>query len=380
MATSVRLDRVDFASVIATERTEWTFAEITDRRGGTALVEIGGKASEPTAVSLLAEAVKTLSGRAVDDESRVPSVLGLDASRMRADLSLASAVSALRSAVVQLQASHEGVGLARTLWGAALKSVVLYANVNRSLFATQRSPNDFAHAAERAVRRGFETVKCAPFDEVMASSSTEEVLAAMETGIRRVAAVREAVGSDVQVMVDCHSRFTAGTAVIAAERLAPLGVGWFEEPLDPANDVDGLQRVAEAVTMPVAGGEMGYGRDFFSGLLDKSAVSVVMPDVMYCGGVAEAYEVGLTARRVGRQVSLHCPSGPVSLLASAHVTAGIPVALPLEHAVDEVPWRAEMLVPPERVDEGRLWLPEGPGLGATLDWSAVDRHGRRWRG
>ena len=130
--------------------------------------------------------------------------------------------------------------------------------------------------------------------------------------------------------------------------------------------------------MPVAGGESGYGRDFFDSLLDAQAVSVIMPDIKHCGGVAEAVRAGRSARQRGGALSLHSPSGPISLLASAHVTAAVPGALPLEHAVDEVDWRADLISPAERIEAGRLLLPPGPGLGAALDWKTVDRYGRIW--
>jgi len=75
---------------------------------------------------------------------------------------------------------------------------------------------------------------------------------------------------------------------------------------------------------------------------------------------------------------MHCPSGPVSLLASAHATAAFGPRLPLEHAVYEVDWRAEVLEPAERVAGGALILPDGPGLGARLNKRLVEERGRRW--
>ena len=130
--------------------------------------------------------------------------------------------------------------------------------------------------------------------------------------------------------------------------------------------------------MPIAGGESGYGEEFFAGLIEGGAVSIIMPDVKYCGGVAEAFKAGTAALRAGQSVSLHSPSGPVSSLAGAHVTAATPGAMQLEYAVHEASWRAELLVPTERVAEGRMSLPGGPGLGATLNVATVLRHGRRW--
>ena len=77
-------------------------------------------------------------------------------------------------------------------------------------------------------------------------------------------------------------------------------------------------------------------------------------------------------------MSLHSPSGPVSLLASGHVTAAMTGAMPLEHAVYEADWRADLLTPLERVEDGRLYIPAGLGLGAELSWDLLRRVGRVW--
>ena len=104
-----------------------------------------------------------------------------------------------------------------------------------------------------------------------------------------------------------------------------------------------------------------------------------MPDTKHCGGVSEAGSACREAVPAGAGFSLHCPSGPVSLLASGHVTAAVEGAMPLEHAVHEVDWRSELLDPPERVEGGRLWPPEGPGLGARLKDDLVNRFAWRWK-
>ena len=197
-------------------------------------------------------------------------------------------------------------------------------------------------------------------------------------GLERVRAVRRAIGAGARVLVDCHSRFSKEAAPAVARELATLDVGWFEEPVQPTSASADLAAIAGAAPVPVAGGESGYGVEFFDSLLDQRAVAVVMPDIKYCGGVAEAARAGRSAVGRGGGVSLHSPSGPVSLLASAHVTAAVDGAMPLEHAVHEVDWRADLIEPAERIEGGRLLLPSSAGLGAALNPALTRRHGRIW--
>ena len=373
-ADPIRLDRVEFGSVVVTPRTEWTFACIRDSAGASADVEI--TAGDPTedVVRMVAEAVDSLRGATIAGEADVPRLLGLGERLLRRDFAMATAVSALRTGVSIIQSLHDGVSLTEALGGEPQTSVPLYANINRGLFGTPRVPADFAGAAERAVREGFGAVKCAPFDEMRPGDGVGRA----RPGIGRVAAVRDAVGPAVTLLVDCHSRFDTEPAVIVAEELAGLVVGWFEEPVQPLEDPAGMARIAARVPMDVAGGEKGYGEGLFAGLVDRAAVRVIMPDVKHCGGVAVAARSGRAAIGAGGGVSLHSPSGPVSLLASGHVTASMPGALPLEHAVYEADWRANLLSPPERVENGRLHFTGSPGLGAELRWDLLRQLGRVW--
>ena len=371
----VVLDRVELTSVRASAFTEWVHAEIFDAEGAGALVELspGPDAVERVAASI-AEIVDLLSGERVVEDAGVAAVVPADVAALPPRHPTRTAVSTVRTAVTMLQALKSGAGLTEMLGGASLDSVELYANINRALLGGVRTPSGFAREAERAVRRGFRTVKCAPFDEVSPTGPAESA----RPGIDRVAAVRDAVGPDVDVLVDCHSRFDAAVAPGVADELARLDVGWFEEPVEPTSAPDVLAGIAAAVDVPVAGGESGYGADFFDDLVRRGAVSVIMPDIKFCGGVTEARRAGVAAAARGAGFSLHSPSGPVSLLASGHVTASVDGAMALEHAVNEAPWRAELLDPPELIESGRLRLPRGV-LAPALDQAVVSRYGRRWK-
>ena len=226
---------------------------------------------------------------------------------------------------------------------------------------------------------GFHAVKCAPFDEVVPGDDSGGAVRQARFGIQRVAAVRDAVGADVTLMVDCHGRFDVESAVVVGRgdwrSLALTGSRSRYGPTSIRRTRRELRRVCQ---MTLAGGEMGYGEEVFADLIEGKAVEVIMPDVMFCGGAAVAARSGKAAIVNGGGVSLHSPSGPVSLLTGGHVTASIPGAMALEHAVHEAEWRAELLIPEERVEGGRLHLPCSAGLGAELDWEFLRRVGRVW--
>ena len=380
MGDSVKVERVQFAEVKASEATTWTFVEVYDGEGTVATAEITCGANTAEAVRLTVELAGHLKGREIVGEGDVEGMLGLAVSDMQANMALATAVSGLRSAVSELRARRRGVTLTEELGGEPQESVLLYANINRHLLTRDRSPASFGRAAEYAVSQGFGIVKCAPFDGVGPPSTREEILGVAGAGIERVAAVRSAVGPDVTVLVDCHSRFERHTAGLVAEQLAKSNIGWFEEPVEPTRDAEELAEIAQEVSMITAGGESGYGRELFRTIVECGALNVVMPDVKYCGGLAEARASGIAAMDAGGDVSLHSPSGPVSLIGGGHATAAMPGAIHLEHAVYEADWRAELVTPHERVEGGRLWMPEGAGLGAALNETVVERYGRYWDG
>ena len=147
-----------------------------------------------------------------------------------------------------------GVPIHRLLGGAVRDRIRLYANINRAV--TDRSPAGFARAAATAVAEGFTAVKLAPFDGVHWSQRDRaEARPALARGIERVAAVRDAIGPDVELMVDCHERFNREMAVRVARELARLDVVWFEDPTEPTDDLSGLAGIRAAIDLPLITGE-----------------------------------------------------------------------------------------------------------------------------
>lgn len=367
-----------FASVVVTADSTWTFAVVSDGEGNSTTVETTAGDASRAVAGTLTDLVSELRDEDIGDEADVEGLLELSQVDLRRDNVLGTAVSGLRTAVAQLGAMRAGVGLTEFLGGESMESVPLYANINRSLFATDRTPADFYRVVERAAKAGFTAFKCAPFDEVRPPSTPGTILEEAAPGLARVAAVRDAIGPDATLLVDCHSRFERDTAPLIVDELHKLNVGWFEEPVQPTEDAEVLAEIARWAPMPVAGGESGYGVEFFDEILDSEAVSVIMPDLKHCGGVGEAVRCGRSAIGKGHGFSIHSPAGPISLLASGYATAATNGAMRLEHAVYEADWRADLVLPTERVEDGRLWFPGGVGLGATLNWDIVQRFGRVW--
>lgn len=374
----VCLELAHFSSIEVTPRTTWVFAEIYDNHGASQVVEITSRSNAKQVSTYIRDMIDNVKGVKISHDSDLENLLGLDPQKIRSEVQLTIALSAIRTATVCLQSQYNSSNLTELLSGTRRNQVPLYANINRSLLGQNRTVMDFAKAAERAVENGFSTIKCAPFDEVTPGMKLENIIKHSSKGIDRVKAVRAVIGDSIGLLVDCHSRFTLNTAPLICEQLNKLNVDWFEEPVSPTENPSQLTQIAKQVNIPVAGGENGYGSRFFSGLVKKKVVDIVMPDIKFCGGASEAYASGLSVTQVGGRISLHNPSGPISQLISAHVTASIPHSMHLEHPVHETEWRKDVMSPPEEIKDGLFWIPEGTGIGASLNEKMIDEKGIRW--
>ena len=183
------------------------------------------------------------------------------------------------------------------------------------------------------------------------------------TDIERVSRVREALGRDIELLVDVNQAWPESVAIQAGRLLEPLDIFWLEEPVYYA-DLEGCARVAEALDMRVATGETSYGSAAMKQHLDARAADVLMPDLQRMGGITEYLNAAILCAAYHQPVSSH-----LFTEASAHVLAAQPHALMLEH----MEWWEELFEHPLVVEEGQVVLPGGPGLGLTLSEQAVAR-------
>jgi len=360
--TAITLDKV-----AVTKRGNWQFVRVHTDEGLVGLGEASQGGNDAAVAYVLEQQIApALAGHnPLDVEPFFQRFQALGAHR-----SGATALSAVEQALWDLAGQVHGQPVWRLLGGRLRPRVWVYANINRSTW--DRSPDSFADNARQAVARGFRAVKLAAFDDVP-RLDTPQAYATIQLGIDRVLAVREAVGPEVHVLLDCHSHFNAAWAIRVARELEPARLFWYEDPV-PRSDLDGLARVHATIEQPVATGETLFGREGFWELLTRRALDVAMPDVKHCGGIAELRRIAAMAETAHVQVAPHNPSGPVAMAATVHAVAALPNFSILEYAFGEVPWRETLIAPAETIVDGYYAVPDTPGLGVRLDDATVAAH------
>lgn len=355
-------------------KTNWTFVAAHARDGRIGLGEASLNGMEPIVREAVRMQAQPLIGMDVSSARESIEVLP----RSPGGLAWSAATSAIEQALTDLLAQERDVPLHCILGEMKREQVPVYANINRATI--DRSPPGCADSARTAVRQGFRAVKIAPFDNVMPRTcATDAGRAATAMGVQRVQAIRDAVGKDVDVMVDCHWRFDAATATRVLIELADMGVTWFECPVSEQPGwwpvLKRLRKLANDRGVRLAGAETQVGIASFRPLFEEGLFDAVMPDVKYVGGYREMLRVAQLARQFGTAFSPHNPSGPVCNFASLHAAAVAPEVDRLEVQLGEsvLFFDAVHGVGP-RLDDGRFAVPMEPGLGLKLDADVLAQH------
>jgi len=368
----MKIARIEPVVVHVNHRGDWVFVLVHTDEGLVGMGEASHSGNDALLLGVLQQWGATLTGEdPLAIEQLRQRLRRLDAGRVGH-----TALSAIEQALWDLMGQALGVPI-RTLFGGALRDRLrLYANINRHVM--DRSPEGFARAAHQTVVEGFTAVKLAPFDELRGYNHVRTgPRAAWQPGVARVRAVREAVGEEVELAVDCHGRMEASEAIQVAEALADCRLLWYEEPV-PHTQLDELARVTARAPMPTASAESVFGIEEFRPFLTRPIVDVIMPDVKHDGGLLETKLIAGAAAMTQVLVAPHNPAGPVATAATAQVISTASSFLILEYAWGEADWRADLLDPPERIEQGHLLLPDGPGLGHRLNPEVVERHRAEW--
>jgi len=263
------------------------------------------------------------------------------------------------------------------LWGGPVRDYVrLYSHLGGGKMEDfyQTTPGDasrFADLALKTVEDGFTAFKTMAVPETMPLEGLRPVKYAEAC----VQAMRDAVGDDIDIMVDCHARPSPRMGHLFAHALEPYGLYWLEEPCWPevADDIAAIQRAGKT---PIATGERLTGIHAFRDLLEKRACSVIQPDITHCGGLSEARRIAALAEAYRVAMAPHNPQGPVSTAASIEFGFATPSYIICEAVHRDVPWRKDVVSEGFEVEvKDRTVRPNNrPGLGIEIDEKEVAKH------
>ena len=281
------------------------------------------------------------------------------------------AISGLDMALLDLKAKVLGVPMYQLLGGAFRTSIPLYANY--WFTGGGHTAEDYAAQARKVGEAGFGGLKFDPFAHTNYLYGTDLntnlalTPAMQDRAVEVTRAVREAVGPELDMMIETHAMMNGQMAVRMAERLAPFGMTWYEEPAGPES-ADTLRALRERLpgNVSICVGERHYTRHGFRPVLEKHVCDIIMPDITRCGGPSEMKRIATLAETYNVLVAPHNPNGPLSTLASAHVCAAIPNLFRCEFMFNDVAWRDTVLTHPLDVRDGHLHLSDRPGLGVDL--------------
>jgi galactonate dehydratase len=286
-----------------------------------------------------------------------------------------SALAAFDIACWDLVGQKLDVPIWKLLGGKYRERVPAYAN---GWYQTDRDGVALAESADDVVARGYTALKIDPFGSAWMTLEPAE----QRRSVELVAALRDAVGPDIQIMVEMHGRFTAAAAAQIAADLEPLAPAWLEEPV-PYDNPTGLARVRAATRRPIATGERIHVLSEYRAIIEQGVVDIVQADLTHFGGFTGLRRLAGWAEAYGLPLAPHNVCGPVGTAANIHFAIATPNYLILEHFNDFAdPWVSELVDVAPEIDavDGCFPLPTGPGLGLRLDHDACAEHPRTHAG
>ncbi|WP_105400270.1 mandelate racemase/muconate lactonizing enzyme family protein [Neorhizobium sp. T7_12] len=346
-------------------RTNFVFVKLYTDEGYEGVGEATLEWKTKTIVSALEELERVLIGRNPFEVDAIIEQLHRD-SYWRTGAVFRTALGAIEAALLDIKGKALGVPVFELLGGKYRDRVECYAN---HWFFGAVTPDQYAENARKAVAMGYRALKWDPFDVADLEMSRKQ----RRQTIDIVAAVRDAVGPDVDLMLDVHGRLNVPTAIAMCRELAPYNLRWIEEPTPPES-IDALVDVREKSPVPIAAGERWYEPGKFLEALSKKALDILQPDVSHAGGLGETKRISHMAHHHLIPVAPHNPVGPVMNAMTLHMSVAIPNFSIFETVSVDVPWRKELVRETLQFEDGAIRAPTAPGLGVELIEEACDRY------
>ncbi len=277
------------------------------------------------------------------------------------------ALTGIDNALYDIAGKALGVPIYKLLGGKFRDKIRLYADLHAG---ENTDPKSYAERALEVIGQGFSAVKfdvdntgVGQLDKHGWSASAKE----MTYIVTLIEAIRESLGYEIDLAIDCHGQFDMPSAITLAKAVEPLRLLWLEEPV-PAENVDALAQVRASSSTVICSGENQYTRFDFLELFTKKAVDVIMPDLAKAGGIAEAKRIADLADAHYIPVAPHNVSSPLGMMAACHVMASIPNFLVLELHALSVPWWNDLCDGDKPfIENGYMTVSERPGIGVELN-------------
>ena len=282
-------------------------------------------------------------------------------------------VSAVDIALWDIKGKALGVPIYDLIGGRFRDKVKLYTHVD-----TLNGPEGAVRQVKELLKLGFTAFKSDPYYREMAPHDLKYTHGNISSegeqqGLEIMAALREAVGPNVDLMIDAHGMYNVPTAIRLMKNMAPYKLTWFEEPVPP-DGFEGLERIRQAVDMPICVGERLYTRWDYVPIFKNHLADYVMPDVVWAGGISEMKKIANMAEAYYIPVSPHDTQGPINILAGAHTMTAVPNFYQLEFANVNLENYNACIDPPLDIQDGHIILSDRPGLGHDLNLDYIREH------
>ena len=342
----------------------WLFIKIETDAGIHGWGEAYTQADRDRSIEITVQQLRRyLIGRSPFDIKHFTFMAYTDFATRRGSMEFYCAVSGIEHALWDIAGKATGQPVYNLLGGATRTQIRVYANG----WGGGGSLENLVNAAKGVVARGFDAMKFDPFPNPWRAyiSRRDEDMA-----VERVAAVREAVGPDVEILVEVHRRLAPMHAVRVARRMEPYHPFWYEEPVS-SRDMAGLAEARREINLPIVTGEELYTKSEFRDVFEQRAADIINPDVCNCGGILELREIAAMAEVYHVVVAPHnYNSTALGLAATVHAAAGMPNFLITEYFVN---WEeiGKAIGTPLIPVKGVITLPTAPGLGVEIDEDAL---------
>jgi len=284
-----------------------------------------------------------------------------------------TAVSGIEMALWDICGKELNVPVWRLLGGKTRERLKIYTHLGFGAMTPVYESMDGARVTERArevIARGYRALKVVfiPYTHYTASPRQLGDVAGMMQGLR------EAVGEDVEIMIDFHGRCASTSVALQyIDVLAPYRPLFVEEPIPPG-DAPAMRLIQDKSSVPIATGERLVDRKEFDDLFRLRAINIAQPDLCHVGGFSEARKIAAMAETAGVGVAPHNPLGPLAGVAALHFGIATPNFVIQEEMSGAVPWYHDVVDSPIRMQDGHWLIPDRPGLGVEVREAVAAKH------